>query len=224
MFGTNSQELLLGSISTLPYCAHFQDQKVCVLQSTDLFLCVSFAASAVWRKGHKMKKTKQKQQSIDYSYHPLGDELGGTPATIKIGENGVELEHMILIQNLEHEESLQERYTQDNIDYGIENQKARQFRGDEGMEGDPIEALGSNSTNPDVFLFEEEVTNPQVEQLLKLMENLTPNQINLIYDHYGQWKYLADIAKEEGCKPQAISNRKNKIIKRLEKLFANSDK
>ena len=171
-----------------------------------------------------MKKTKQTKQSIDYSYHPLSNELGGTPATIKVGENGVTEEFIIILEDFDREESLQERYTQDNIDYGIENQKARQFRGDDGMVGDPIEALGTNSMNPDVFLFEEEVVNPQVEQLLKLMEKLTPDQINLIYDHYGQRKYLADIAKEEGCKPQAIGNRKNKIIKRLQKLFADLDK
>lgn len=155
-----------------------------------------------------MKKTKQKQQSIDYSYHPLNDDLGGTPATIKVGEDGVEQEHIVFLENLNHEEYLQERYAQENIDYGIENKKLKQFRGDDGMVDDPIEALGTNNTNPDVFLFEEEVTNPQVEQLLKLMENLTPNQINLIYDHFGQMKYLVDIAKEERLQTTSYKQQK----------------
>jgi DNA-directed RNA polymerase specialized sigma24 family protein len=62
--------------------------------------------------------------------------------------------------------------------------------------------------------------NPLVEQLLTLMEKLTPQQIDLIYDLFGSQRQLTEIAKEEGKSVTAIHNRKSKIIARLRKLFA----
>ncbi|MDD3882563.1 MAG: sigma factor-like helix-turn-helix DNA-binding protein, partial [Eubacteriales bacterium] len=62
--------------------------------------------------------------------------------------------------------------------------------------------------------------NPLVEQLLTLMEKLTPQQIDLIYDLFGSGRQLTEIANEEGVSTTAIHNRKSKIIARLRKLFA----
>lgn len=57
------------------------------------------------------------------------------------------------------------------------------------------------------------------------MDKLTDAQRDLIYDHLGSWKYLADIRREEEERTgqeitqQAMSNRWNKIIARGCKYF-----
>lgn len=167
---------------------------------------------------------KKKEQSIKYTYYFWDEETKKEiPINITVGEDGVTEEHILWLEEFDHDEKLQERYTEENRDYATENKKVKFSRGDEDAV-DPMEALSTNKTNQDFLLYEEEVVDPQVEQLLKLMEKLTPTQIDLIYAHYGEGCYMADIAREQGCSTQAINNRKNKIINRLKKLFGELDK
>nr|WP_307989860.1 hypothetical protein [uncultured Niameybacter sp.] len=168
---------------------------------------------------------KNKGQRTKYTYYRWDAETQKeTPITVTVGEDGVTAEHIIFLKEFDHQEQLQERYVKENLDYATENKKGKFYRGDENVVEDPIDGLATNKTNPDFFLYEDEVVDPQVEQLLQLMEKLTPAQIDLIYDHYGARRYFSDIAKEAGCKPQAIDGKKNRIIKRLKKLFAELDK
>lgn len=168
---------------------------------------------------------KNKEQKTKYTYYNWDIEAKKeVPITITVGEDSVTVEHIIQLKEFDHEEQLQERYVKENIDYATENKKEKFYRGDENVAENPIDGLGTNKTNPDFFLYEDEVVDPQVEQLLQLMEKLTPAQIDLIYDHYGARRYLADIAKDTNSSAQAISNRKNKIITRLKKLFGELDK
>ena len=176
-------------------------------------------------QAERTKQMKNKEQRTKYTYYSW--DTGAkkeVPITITDGENGVTVEHIILLKEFDHEEQLQERYVKENLDYATENKKEKFYRGDENVAEDPIDGLAMNKTNPDFFLYEDEVVDPQVEQLLRLMDKLTPTQIDLIYDHYGARRYLADIAKDANSSPQAINNRKNKIITRLKKLFAELDK
>lgn len=168
---------------------------------------------------------KNKGERTKYTYYRWDVETQKeTPITVTVGEDGVTAEHIILLKEFDHAEQLQERYVKENLDYATENKKEKFYRGDENVAEDPIDGLATNKINPDFFLYEDEVVDPQVEQLLQLMEKLTPVQIDLIYDHYGARRYLADIAKDANSSPQAINNRKNKIITRLKKLFAELDK
>jgi DNA-directed RNA polymerase specialized sigma24 family protein len=168
---------------------------------------------------------KSKELKTKYIYYRWKEETKKeVPITITVGDDGVTEEHILLLEEFDHDEQLQERYTEENLDYATENKKMRFARGDENIPEDPMNAIATNSTNPETLFDEEEVMDSQVEQLLQLMEKLTPAQIDLIYDHYGARRYLADIAKQEDCSPQAVANRKNKIITRLKKLFSELDK
>lgn len=61
---------------------------------------------------------------------------------------------------------------------------------------------------------------PRVGHLLRAMEQLTTDQVDLIYAIYGEMKYGADVALEQGVSRQAINNRLKKIHSRLTKLMA----
>ena len=58
-----------------------------------------------------------------------------------------------------------------------------------------------------------------LKKLNRAMKKLNPEQINLIYEIYGEMKYGADVAREQGVSRQAINNRIRKIQNRLKKLM-----
>lgn len=151
--------------------------------------------------------------------------------TIPLGENGENLEWVIMLDRDDHEVDLQGRYQEENADYGFRNQVDNTKAGDDDMEDtDAWAAIADPKADIMSILFpEEEETGPQVEKLLKLMEQLTESQINLIYDHFGAMKQLKEICDEENAangtskSPQSVGNRKKKIIERLKKLFEASE-
>lgn len=164
-----------------------------------------------------------KKQPITYTYWRWDEESKKTlPITITSGQDGVTEEHIIMLNESEHAADLGDRYEQENRDFGTENKKSRHESNPKDSIGDPIENLETNATDPAHILFEEKADepNPLVEQLLTLMEKLTPQQIDLIYDLFGSQRQLTEIAKEEGKSVTAIHNRKSKIIARLRNLFA----
>ena len=168
-------------------------------------------------------KNSKKNQSITYTYWRWDEDAKKTlPITITAGQDSVTEEHIIMLNDFDHAADLGDRYEQENRDYATENQKLKNERDPENSTGDPIENLETSTTDPAHFLFDEKADepNPLVEQLLTLMEKLTPQQIDLIYDLFGSQRQLTEIAKEEGVSVTAIHNRKSKIIARLRKLFA----
>jgi hypothetical protein len=173
-----------------------------------------------------MQKPKQNQnQNITYTYWCWDEETKEeVPITITAGQDGVTEEHIILLNEFDHAAGLSERYERENRDFGTENQKLKHARNPKDSIGDPIENLGTRETDPAFFLESKpDKPKPLVEQLLELMDKLTPQQVDLIYDLFGSGRQLTEIAKEEGVSVTAIFNRKNKIITRLRKLFAEQD-
>jgi hypothetical protein len=170
-----------------------------------------------------MKNCKAKQENrITYTYWSWDEESKkNLPIAIIAGQDSVTEEHIIMLNELDHAADLGDRYEQENRDYGTENKKSKLESDPDDCIGDPIENLGTRKTDPAFFLDEKvDEPNPLVEQLLTLMEKLTPQQIDLIYDLFGSQRKLTEIAKEEGKSVTAIHNRKSKIIARLRKLFA----
>ncbi len=164
----------------------------------------------------------KKKQSITYTYWRWDEESKkNLPITITAGQDSVTEEHIIMLNELDRAAGLGDRYEQENRDYSTENKKSKLESDPDDCIGDPIENLGTRKTDPAFFLEEKsDEPNPLVEQLLTLMEKLTPQQIDLIYDLFGSQRQLTEIAKEEGKSVTAIYNRKSKIIARLRKLFA----
>lgn len=163
-----------------------------------------------------------KKQPTTYTYWHWDEEVKRTlPITITTGQDGITEEHIIMLNEFDHAADLGDRYEQENRDYSTENKKSKRESDPDDCIGDPIENLGTRKTDP-AFLLEEnsDEPNPLVGQLLTLMEKLTPQQIDLIYDLFGSGRQLTEIAKEEGTSVTAIHNRKSKIIARLKKLFA----
>lgn len=166
-------------------------------------------------------RNSKKNQSITYTYWRRDEETKkALPLTITAGQDGVTEEHIIMLSDFDHAAALGDRYENENRDYATENQKLKNNNDPENL-NDPIENLEANETDPAYLLFEENADepNPLVEQLLALMEKLTPGQIDLIYDLFGSQRQLTEIANEEGVSVAAIHNRKSKIIARLRKLF-----
>jgi len=165
--------------------------------------------------------SKKKQQTT-YTYWRWDEESKKTlPITMTAGQDSVTEEHIILLNELDHAADLGDRYEQENRDYSTENKKAKYESDPDDSIGDPIENLSTRKTDPAFFLDQKaDEPNSLVEQLLTLMEKLTPQQIDLIYDLFGSQRQLTEIAQEEGKSVTAIHNRKSKIIARLRKLFA----
>ena len=170
-----------------------------------------------------MKNRKAKQGNrITYTYWRWDEgPKKNQPITITAGQDSVTEEHIIMLNELDHAADLGDRYEQENRDYATENKKSKFENDPDDCIGNPIENLGTRKTDPAFFLEEKsDEPNPLVEQLLILMEKLTPQQIDLIYDLFGSQRQLTEIANEEGTSVTAIYNRKSKIIARLRKLFA----
>lgn len=151
--------------------------------------------------------------------------------TIPLGENGENLEWVIMLDRDDHEVDLQGRYQEENADYGFRNQVDNTKAGDDDdvEDTDAWAKLANPNADIEKILFSEEPENPQVVKLLQLMEQLTESQINLIYDYFGARKQLTEICDEENAangthkSPQSVGNRKKKIIERLRKLFEASE-
>ena len=194
----------------------------CPYRMQALLLLPPPLASSKSQEECKMKNSK-KNQSTTYTYWRWDEESKRTlPITITAGQDGVTEEHIIMLSDFDHAADLGDRYEKENRDYGTENKKSKFETDPENSTGEPIENLETSATDPAYILFEEkvDVPNPLVEQLLTLMEKLTPQQIDLIYDLFGSGRQLTEIANEEGVSTTAIHNRKSKIIARLRKLFA----
>ena len=132
----------------------------------------------------------------------------------------------------DHDVDLQDRYQEENADYGFRNQVDNAKAGDDDdMEDtDAWAKLADPDADIEKILFsKEEPEDPQVVKLLQLMEQLTESQVNLIYDHFGARKQLKEICDEENAangtskSSQSVGNRKKKIIERLKKLFEASE-
>ncbi len=153
--------------------------------------------------------------------------------TILLGENGENAEWIIMLDHDDHEVDLQNRYQNKNADYEFINRVADTKAGDDEDMSDTDAWAMIEDPKADVFdtLFpEEEIKSPKLQQLEEFMKLLTPDQINLIYEHYGAGKNLKQICDEENAangtdkSPQSVGNQKKKILERLKKLFEKAEK
>lgn len=146
------------------------------------------------------------------------------------GDDGT-AELVIWMDEEDHQQDLERRYDKENLDWKMENKRSKFEKGtEEGLNEDPFSQIKCVKDTPEGVIFADtEAENPRILQLREFMKELTNDQINLIYDLFGNLKTLREVAEEavkaDGTHPteQAIYGREQKIIKRLRKMFEKSE-
>ena len=131
---------------------------------------------------------------------------------IRPGENGVTAELIELLNQDDNRQKLSERYDSENLDWKFALKQQKHSQNGSELTEDPLDLLPYKKARA----FEDEVKD---NEFLNVLENLTDEQIDLIYDLFGMMKSQSDIARETGKTQQSVYNKKTKIIKRLRKLF-----
>ena len=137
-----------------------------------------------------------------------------------VGENGFTPEIRAALDEMDAEEERRLDADDRHIAWLIEKGRKACAEDASGHTPDPMDNLEQRRQRT----FEDAVRDdPRVGQLIDAMAKLTPGQVDLIYAKYGEMKFEAEIAREEGVSRQAINNRLKKVHARLAKLMAEMD-
>jgi len=143
------------------------------------------------------------------------------PVTLRyeIGKDGITEELTFLIDELNHDMDLNDRYENELKDPLFEK-KQKTFSTDPcGDDIDPWDTVSNTQDEPD---HEQEPEDPDLVKIRKVVdEDLTDAQRELYYDHFGRNRQLEEIRQEEVAitgqekSLQSVLNRKNKIIRKV---------
>ena len=167
-----------------------------------------------------------------YVYEFIDIDTGAVRRERITSEDESTAEFVIMLDEDDHQQDLRRRYDEENLDWEMENKRARFAKGTTGDEfdEDPFSQIKSSMGIPGASLGnEDKAEDPRIVKLREFMKELTDDQINLIYDLFGNLKTLREIAEEsvkpDGTHPteQAIYGREQKILKRLRKMFEKSE-
>ena len=160
-----------------------------------------------------------------YTYYRWDEDLKQeVPVNLVPGEDGVTEDWVILLDEIDHDEDLGDRYEDENRSDRYVNGEAVSRNTDGETFTSDAAPLAAKDADPfDLLFAETNEEDPQIAEVLRQMEKLTPAQIDLIYALYGEMRYATDIAAEEGVTEAAIRNRRNKILNRLKKLMEQPD-
>ena len=181
------------------------------------------SAEMAGRKGHNMKLNRSRSASLQsqrladgrYVYYPAQ----GEPIYITPGRD-VSEEIIIMLSQMDHDEELAARYDERHRDYGVSNIQAKVADTNDSTDEDPIDTLPDPRGDILSILFpDEEPTSAMVEILAQVMTELTPQQVDFIYDRFGLQMTETDIAARDGVTKQAVFNRQKKLFSRIRKLF-----
>lgn len=137
-----------------------------------------------------------------------------------VGEGGFTAEIRTMLDEMDADEERRLDADDHHIDKIFEGRKQTHGADKSGRTPNPMDLL----PQPRQRTFQDALReDPRVGQLLIAMEQLTPDQVDLIYAIYGEMKFGADVAREQGVSRQAINNRLKKIHARLAKLMADMD-
>lgn len=167
-----------------------------------------------------------------YVYEFIDIDTGAVRRERITSEDESTAEFVIMLDEADHQQDLHRRYDEENLDWEMENKRARFAKGttEDEFDEDPFSQIKSRMGIPGASLGTEDRTeDPRIVKLREFMKELTDDQINLIYDLFGNLKTLREIAEEsvkpDGTHPteQAIYGREQKILKRLRKMFEKSE-
>ena len=161
-----------------------------------------------------------------YVYWHWDDELKReVPMYLTPGKDGVNQEWLIFLDEADHSEDLQDRYAEENADYGFRNRQAQREK-DDADSADLADMIPAEDGDPlDLLCAEEPSANLRMEQLADFIDKLTPSQRDLVFDHFGALKQFTEIRDEENAADgthksvQSVFNRMDKILTRACKEF-----
>ena len=158
----------------------------------------------------------KKNDNTIYTYK----SVDGTTSMIRVGENGVTEDMIILLKAEDHKQELQELYQERHSSYAFKNAMRRYYQsGNENAEN-PLEQIPDLQANIEEILFSEEADESEMlQRLCQAIDHLTNNQRDLIHELYGMKKKIVQIAQAQNVTPAAIRDRRAKIFKRIEKLI-----
>lgn len=159
------------------------------------------------------------ESTTAYTYYPAE----GKPITVSLEDEGVTEDLIAFLHASDHEAHLQDRYQEENTDFGFLNQAARCVS-DPDHEENPYDRIeDKNSDVWEVLFPEDAVLSGQLERLTEIMSGLTDSQRDLIHRLYGEQKRPADIAREDGVSKTAVFNRQKKLMDRIRKLLEETE-
>ena len=188
------------------------------------------------------KNTKKRTSSYDqnrqcymakdgtaYYYERWSEEQGRYERIpLTVGKDGITEEIILLLDSMDREEDLNNRYANDNKDPNFEAKRER-FESDPSGDDvvNPWDTISSKSNDPtEIFFGEKEKEKPDIAKVRKVIDTkCNERQENLFYAHFGEGRQLEEIRKEEVAatgkekKLQAILNVKNDIIRKVADEF-----
>ncbi len=154
-----------------------------------------------------------------YIYVPVE----GKPIFLTPGEDGVTEEDILILSTMDYEDSKKRDYDRKKRDYTIEYKKCRESSETSDINTDPIDNLPDPHGDVFSLLFpEEQEQDPRLILLHQFIDQLQPQQIDLLYSLYGELQQMTEIARREGITKYAIYNREQKILKRIKKMFTDA--
>ena len=157
-----------------------------------------------------------KNDNTTYTYK----SVDGTTSTIRVGENGVTEDMIILLKAEDHKEELQELYQERHSSYAFKNAMRRYYQSGNETAENPLEQIPDPHAAIEEILFSEDADESELlQRLCQAIDHLTDNQRDLIHELYGMKKKIVEIAQEQNVSPAAIRDRRAKIFKRIEKLI-----
>lgn len=137
-----------------------------------------------------------------------------------VGENGISPELRAILDEMDAEEERRLDADDHHLDKVFDGKKKDHGADKSGRTPNPMNLLPQRRQRTFQDALRED---PRIGQLLIAMEQLTPDQVDLIYAIYGEMQFGADVAREQGVSRQAINNRLKKIHTRLAKLLTEMD-
>ena len=137
-----------------------------------------------------------------------------------VGENGISPELRAILDEMDAEEERRLDADDHHLDKVFDGKKKDHGADKSGRTPNPINLLPQRRQRTFQDALRED---PRIGQLLIAMEQLTPDQVDLIYAIYGEMQFGADVAREQRVSRQAINNRLKKIHTRLAKLLTEMD-
>lgn len=147
---------------------------------------------------------------------------------LTVGKDGITQEIILLLDSMDHDEDLGNRYARENTDPLFDARRNRYEADPDGDDAvDPWDTVSRPEDDPaNVVCGQEVPENPDIARVREVIETkCNERQRNLFFAHFGECKQLEEIRKEEveisgkEKKLQAIVNVKNDVIGKVADAF-----